>query len=444
MNMCDLNFQSEVTKMIELEKIINEDIVIPTPIKEVNISDLRKNKSEEYENIPCSSGVSRNVKYSIKDGYYLDTGIDLHTDNSKELKDIVRHSFSVLAKNVTNIGSIEIKGIKRSLNIDIIFNKNLNEFKLFFTLGRQDYMLTYDSKDIDNVLKYILSLKLDEDLTESRVARSLRALWMYQLKEELKETSKQNHIIESETLKEIIDSITMDLTDTRESNIRITYRELFEFFKELRNEHITKNTSKVQEWISFNDKIDINKYLTSHVNYDNIKNIKKEDSEETRKIISQLKSDVYLNRKIKNIYKINDKKESDKSIFTGVHGTPNKSLFSILLNGLKTSTELREENNESFSYTGSGLGDGIYFAQLNQCSKSANYTRSSSNSSYIIIADVEYDVDSKLDVFSYDSSIETKKYSLIHGKKVGSRNLDEIVAPFSDKVNIRYIVELDN
>lgn len=444
MNMYDLNFESEVTKMIELEKIINEEIVLPTPIREVEISDLKQEKSEEYKNMP-SGNSWREVSDFIKIGYYLDTGIDLHTNNSKELKNIIRHKFYILAKNIDRLGNVKIEGVKRSLGINIIFNKNLEEFKMFFRIGtKKEYMFTYNIRDIDNVLKYILSLKLDEYLTESEVARSLRALWMYQLKEELKETSKQNHTIESETLKEIIDSITMDLMDTRESNIRITYRELFEFFKELRNEHITKSTSKVQEWISFNDRIDINKYLTSHVNYDNIKNIKKEDSEETRKIISQLKSDAYLNRKIKNIYKINDKKESDKYIFTGVHGTPNKSLFSILLNGLKTSTELREENNESFSYTGSGLGDGIYFAQLNQCSKSANYTRSSSNSSYIIIADVEYDVDSKLDVFSYDSSIETKKYSLIHGKKVGSKNLDEIVAPFSDKVNIRYIVELDN
>lgn len=443
MNMYDFNFQSEVTKMIELEKIMDEEVYLPKPIKEVKISDLIKEKNKMYEDIHYN-GPYRDISSYIKIGYYLDTGIDLHTNNSKELKDIVRHSFSVLAKNVNNIGSIEIKGIKRSLNITIILNKNLNEFKLFFSIGRDEYMFTYNIKDIDNVIKYILYLKLDEYLIESSVAKSLRALWMYQVKEELKETEKDTHIIESNTLKQIIDSISEDLTNNTKNNIRITYRELFEFFKELKNERITKNTSSVQEWISFDDKLDINKYLTSHVNYDNIKNIEKEDSEETREIISQLKSDTHLNRKIKNIYKINEKKESSKDIFTGVHGTPNKSLFSILLNGLKTSTELREENNNDFSYTGSGLGDGIYFAQLNQCSKSANYTHSYSGSSYLIVADVEYDKNSKLNVLSYDSSIKTKDYSLVYGEKVGSRNLDEIVAPFSDRVNIRYIVELSN
>ena len=67
MNMCDLNFQSEVTKMIELEKIINEDIVIPTPIKEVNINDLIKNKPGEYELMPCGS-TPRHVTYYTKVG----------------------------------------------------------------------------------------------------------------------------------------------------------------------------------------------------------------------------------------------------------------------------------------------------------------------------------------------------------------------------------------
>ena len=42
----------------------------------------------------------------------------------------------------------------------------------------------------------------------------------------------------------------------------------------------------------------------------------------------------------------------------------------------------------------------------------------------------------------YDSSIDSSKYTLIHGQKVGSHNIDEIVAPDDRNINIRFIVEI--
>lgn len=447
MNIYDLNFQSEVTRMIELEKVMDKEVFLPKPLKETSKRSLY---DAGVQNELSFAPYSDRLDYIERFLYHYETRLDLCSEPSKDLKHIIHHHFTVPTDCIIRLGNVDFKDIRKDyklIDISLIIDTNTNMFRMFFSAKGNVHMFTYTLDDIQNVIEYLLSLQLDLWVSRSYMAHSLRKLWMYQVKEELKKAENKSHIISSDDLKNIIKSISEDLTeDNHLENIRISYRELFNFFKELREENITEKTRKVQEWMTFTNDSDINKYLTSHVNYDKIKNIKEVKGQEIEELISSLKSDKRLGKKIGKVYKINEKKEPVKGnkIFTGVHGTPNKSLFSILLNGLKTSEELRKEKNKKFSYTGSGLGNGVYFAQLYQSSKSANYTSSMSDSVYLIIADVEYNEDKKLSVKSYDSSIKTKDYSLVHGVKVGSRDLDEVVAPFSDKINIRYIVELKN
>ena len=98
---------------------------------------------------------------------------------------------------------------------------------------------------------------------------------------------------------------------------------------------------------------------------------------------------------------LRDKKKYP-DVFWGVHGTSNVSVPSILLNGLKNSEELealmKKENklnkhNEDYikySISGQALGQGVYFAQLDQPMKSIFFTDTVNNKKrgFLIIANI--------------------------------------------------------
>ena len=125
--------------------------------------------------------------------------------------------------------------------------------------------------------------------------------------------------------------------------------------------------------------------------------------------------------------------------FIGIHGTAAVSIPSILQEGLKDYHSLKQENNRHYMYTGSGLGNGIYFARLNQFQKALNYTNSSSKTKYALIAQV-----------SYHQAFRTRHYDIAHkqnedlviGQGVGSHDRDEIVAQSPQQVQIKYLLEI--
>ena len=83
------------------------------------------------------------------------------------------------------------------------------------------------------------------------------------------------------------------------------------------------------------------------------------------------------------------------------------------------------------------LGRGIYFARLNQVSKSMNYT-SSDKIRYIFIADVAY---TKIyEKHQYDGANLANNYDLKYGKHVGSYDRDEFVAKSYAQVYPLYMV----
>lgn len=128
---------------------------------------------------------------------------------------------------------------------------------------------------------------------------------------------------------------------------------------------------------------------------------------------------------------------------TLVHGTQNFSLISILEKGLLTHHDLMDDNNKHYRYTGSALGDGVYFSRLDQAEKSANYTdayRNDTTNSFLLIADVNYDQIHDLAHYA-DQPLQPHE-NLVWAHGVGSYDRDELVATNKDQVTLRYLVEI--
>lgn len=154
-------------------------------------------------------------------------------------------------------------------------------------------------------------------------------------------------------------------------------------------------------------------------------------------------------KKVKNIWQINNQLNNNQynanaKHLTLVHGTQNLSVLNILGEGLQDSVTLKKHGSTHYHYTGSGLGEGIYFARLDQADKSYNYTEYNTDdhvSSYMFIADVAYTNCKTVD--SYDSSLTiNKNQDLVWGKAVGSYDRDEFVAKHTNQIQLKYLLEL--
>lgn len=153
-----------------------------------------------------------------------------------------------------------------------------------------------------------------------------------------------------------------------------------------------------------------------------------------------------VQKRITHIFKINDNTDLARYRHIKrdlVHGTKSGSVFSILHEGLLDYQTLMREHNSHFSYTGSGLGNGIYFAWINQSQKSINYasTNHSYAPVYLFVCDVGYDYEKTTGSYGYYSM--RGKQNLLVGHNVGSYDRDEIVAKSGKQVKMRYLIEFD-
>lgn len=159
---------------------------------------------------------------------------------------------------------------------------------------------------------------------------------------------------------------------------------------------------------------------------------------EIKKLAPSVKS------RVVNVYQINtDHKLDTPNIKTLCHGTGNYSLISILKSGLLTSDELAAQNNKNWSYTGSGLGVGIYFARLDQAEKAANYTDYGPMNHYMFIANVGYHKVYNVNYYD-ESATKNANTDLVWAHKTGSYDRDELVAKSGKQVQLRYLLELKN
>lgn len=138
----------------------------------------------------------------------------------------------------------------------------------------------------------------------------------------------------------------------------------------------------------------------------------------------------------------NQNKAESKNIkkFIGIHGTKPFSVPPIVNEGLKNYESLKQEENSHYSYTGSGLGTGVYFARLEQFQKALNYSDQGQVSNYLFVGEVYYH---KAKIVKRYGEYQLKDdEDLIVGKEVGSYNRDEIVVPNDNQINTKYLIEL--
>src|SRR5699024_2695527 len=225
-------------------------------------------------------------------------------------------------------------------------------------------VMKYDIASANAILRNILRHQLNEKVSTSNVAKALRNFWLHQIQDELKASHTPTLGLSTE-LSEIIENIGDALTNNiNNKKYTITYDELFEFFSEIKKGNLTEKTSKVQSWISYSSIGDVTDAIATHENFESIRNIRLAPADVAKKITSKLLEDRTLKRKyqVGKILTVHDAPTPKKheKVFRGVHGSTNGSFVSILLNGLRTETELRNQKIDH-KYTASGLGSGVYF-----------------------------------------------------------------------------------
>lgn len=423
------NLNAEVTRMIEMDKVRNtpqESFNIKGDIIDENTVDMTKEVPQNY----------RRVYTYVNDFMACAWGINF---NNVEKSNELNHITHTIASFNEEQGYKKIHVFVDTHQHQTYVVKEIKKNKVY---QRKGFIIpTYE--DTDKYLRNLLRAQLDNQMPASETSNALRKFWLYQIQNELPEqtyqTEKDNTHI-TNLIHYLIDYM-QSSDELAEANI--TYRELFEFFDEVKNQHITEKTQNVQNWVAYSKSRHILQSYEMHENASHLnQNFDLAPRKESDYLKRMIKKDKRFKYNIKNIYKVNEPKPQKQGIsrFTGVHGSPNRTILSILLNGLKSSKSLNKAGM-SHSYTGSGLGNGVYFTQLYQASKSANYTHNEKKKRYLVVADVDYDKNNVEYRKSY-GYVDTHNYSLVHGVKVGSYDYDEIVAPHDDQINIRYLIEI--
>lgn len=324
---------------------------------------------------------------------------------------------------------------------------------------RKVFLITFDNdNDFDENLHYYLLDESDNVLDEKifvgrTLVEELIELWKFQLinKDDIKIDNSllANNKTDFDDFVKKISNLVDDL-DVFNKVKNVTLREFIDFYFEVQNKELTQNTKNIQSLIN-NDKVNAGDVVKRHNHYNDLAKgftLLKHKDDEVQKILDGFKRDKEFCSKFKinNVYRINTKDERQldkyKDHINGIHATTLTSITSILLNNVKTSSELMSLNAD-FKYTGSLLGDGVYFADPKQPIKTAFYWRSE-DTYYMFYADIAYNKDSLCEVNSSGATINgvpMKKASLIRAKHFGRRSLTEIVTPISDNVKLKYLLE---
>lgn len=446
----DMKLSTDVTMMIEMYKLHN------TELEDVNV--IRK---EELDYSDVNIPYCENNRISSLNNWILGecANVNYAVDDSKELNKIINHNFTIPRDRIDEFNGSEVADPDRhsaSLDVSVyIDDENMTCYMIDNACQSRENdkssVTTFtevDYNDVDKLLKNILRLCKNNYIPTNNVVNNLRELWLHQIQNDLPD--KDVELLDNHHIRNIILQVEDEMKNYS-NNIRvgISFEQLFDFFDEVANEKVTPKTNKVQQWITYSDTSSILNTVMSHQNYETLSdNFKLADTRDYKRIRSQFAKDDEFRRKyrINNVYTFGTEKplKPNHKRIEGVHGTPNQTIVSIMLNGLQTNDEL-DNNKVNHVYTGSGLGKGIYFARPHQVSKSSNYTgRSQSKKNYLICADIDYEIGTEKTTNSYDGGTDASQYSVIIANSVGiSRGFDEILAPHGDNINIRYIVEIE-
>lgn len=307
-------------------------------------------------------------------------------------------------------------------------------------------------------LQYIVS-DYNATLPNTDLYNKLAQLLYLQTKDRLQNNTKNSNVATdysknlSDSMKKFISTFNPSIDNINPSSkMTVTYKEFREFLDDIENNRqISEN---MLNWLMDSAKITngndtdstfVNTLLNDLNIATSLTSIT--DSPEAEEIANAI-SDSDSQFLITDVYRINNQKsnaqygqDSKKPVQhkTLVHGTANASILTILRDGLLTRKEIRGDARNI--ETGLGLGNGVYFAQMNQAGKSLNYTSSNNNLRYLFVADVAYTKEKT--VHHFGSNDADKDWDLIYAPAVGSFNRDELVSRYSQQIELKYLIAIN-
>lgn len=294
--------------------------------------------------------------------------------------------------------------------------------------------------DASYYLTWLTNIK--QLIYRSQVINNLAKLIYYQNQQshhdDLLQTD-ENLITNSDFIKTLANAISDSQRNNYQTNITV-----WDFCLLIHNLRIKQHLTQTQSSWLLNKNHEDNGFINDYLNNIHLEHFVKDNLAPLPKNIQKLYNTIqnYKNVSELKIYDITNQHETSQENNTiyGIHGTNAESIPSIVSEGLKDAKTLSLENHQHYEYTGSGLGNGIYFAKLNQFQKALNYTGSYSNTVYALVCEINYNKIKHTTTYgNYDVS---HNEDLVWGHGVGSHDRDELVAKRPDQVKIKYLLEI--
>lgn len=384
----------------------------------------------------------------------LDYNIDaIYFQNPKKNRFIIYENLSqVFSPYASATSSIESKKFYQDIHNVDDFQESLYHNTSFEILEVKD---GYSLEDIYQLYRlYVLILTANTKLPSDTMTTSIAELMYIQTKDLINNDDDKNLHTTKKDLSESVKHFIKSFNPAINGNFTYTKQELslLEFRQFLEDVKLgNKIQSNVINWLlpqerhgGTNESPESEqKFVSSLLDTMSINDILTKISKaEISNIINELDKDSGFKQscEILDVYKINSQK-SNKDYNPNAkhklltHGTSNSSVLTILRDGLLTRAEIHSDAIQSF--TGLGLGDGIYFARPDQAGKSSSYSNRGHFVSYLFIADVAYTETYNL---KHYATPDTDDWDLIHAHKVGAQNRDELVARYSNQVELKYMI----
>ena len=348
-------------------------------------------------------------------------------------------------------------------NILIKFQDKVYDFDLHEML---DYFLTqadvtdrvikniklYSADELPTLInRYTLHDARDRRISNEDLINALQQMWRLQFNpdncQQIK-TQLDDELNQHKALKALI-KLVQKYIKYDSVSIVLTAYQLALFCTEVRQHHLTNETSNVQAWLlgSTDENEDQNKtndfyqHLKNDQNFDRLTKMEIVDFKEIKPFVDQFEqSDINKNKfHVDLAIKLNHPAQTTEYLHhqTVIHGTEMQNVISIALNGLMTNDELNSHNIDH-NFSGDALGSGIYFTDPKKPERSLRFGH---NGKYtcVFIADIGYHDTFKTTKFNIKGI--NKNQDRIVATNVGMNTFtDEIVARNSDQVQLKYLI----
>lgn len=392
-------------------------------------------------------------------------------DSNRHTDFNIAYALNQVLKSETLISTKELYQTIINQSVSYHFNKNiLIEFKdkvYDFNLHEMlDYLFTqadvtdrviknitlYSADELPTLInRYTLHDARDRRILNDNLVDALQQMWRLQFNPDdyqQEKTQFKNELDEHKTLKALI-KLVQKYIRYDNASIALTAYQLALFCTEVRQHHLTSETSSVQAWLldsadeneNKNKTNDFYQHLKNDQNFDRLTKMKIVDFKEIKPFIDQFEqSDINKNKfHVDLAIKLNHPTQAKEYPHhqTVIHGTEMQNAISIALNGLMTNDELNSSNIDH-NFSGEALGSGIYFTDPKKPERSLRFGH---NGKYtcIFIADIGYHDTFKTTKFNIRGI--NKNQDRIVAANVGMNTFtDEIVARNSDQVQLKYLI----